>query len=78
MSNLLDDIANDIANLSDDDLKAAAEEILAARERAKARPLSAATKERMREREKRRRKYNSELLKIAREKGLVPAPRAQA
>lgn len=67
---LLDQIASEVSQMSDEDLAVAAAKISQSREKAKARM----TPERVqagKDREKARRQKNAAILKLAKEKGLV-------
>lgn len=71
MSNILDDIATEVSQLSDEEIAAAAAQIQARRQKAAA-SMTPERKQKMKDREKRRRQLNSAILKAAREKGLLP------
>jgi hypothetical protein len=79
--NMLDEIASEVGQLSDEDLAKAALEIqarnAAARDRAKQRQTPEA-KAKMREREAKRRKTNAAILALAKQKGLIPAESTEA
>lgn len=70
MASLLDDISAEIAALSDQEIAEAAKQIQARKEKEKAR-MTPDRKEQMKEREKRRRLKNAEILKAAKAKGLT-------
>lgn len=70
---LLDDISAEIGQLSDEDIAKAAAQILERKEKAKA-AMTPERAQKMKDREKKRRQYNSELLKVAKAKGLIAAP----
>lgn len=71
MGNILDDIRAEVAQLTDEQVKAAAEEILAQRKKA----AKYSSTPRAKERAKERRAEQSEIVRLAREKGLVPPAR---
>lgn len=72
MPSLLDEIAAEVSQMSDDDIAAAAQKITAQREKAKLR-MTPESAQKMKDREKQRRLRNAQILKLAKEKGLVPA-----
>lgn len=76
MTNILDEIAAEVAQLSDEELAAAAAQIQERNEKAKAR-MTPDAKQKMKDREKRRRMLNKEILRIAKEKGLAGTVQAQ-
>lgn len=74
---LLDEISAEVGQMSDEELAAAAAKITERREKAK----QAMTPERIqksKDREKKRRQLNSEILKAAKAKGLVATPAVEA
>lgn len=71
-TNLLDEISQEVANLSDEELAQAAQAIQARKTKEKAR-MTPERAQKMKDREKRRRLLNSQILKAAKEKGLVKA-----
>lgn len=74
---LLDQINAEVAALSDEEIAKAAQAIQARKDREKAR-MTPATKEKMKEREKKRRQLNAAILKAAKEKGLVGGTTTEA
>lgn len=74
MSNILDEITKEVNELSDEQLAEAAAQILERQRAQRERAKSSMTPERaqaMKEREKRRRQTNAEIVRLAKEKGLV-------
>lgn len=69
-NSLLDEISAEVAQLSDEEIAKAAQAIQARKEREKAR-MTPDAKQKMKDREKRRRLVAKEVLRIAKEKGLV-------
>lgn len=69
---LLDDIAKEVSELSDDEIAAAAAKITERKAKEKAR-MTPERAQKMKDREKRRRQYNAAVLAAAKAKGLVPA-----
>lgn len=69
-NSILDEISAEVAQLSDEEIAAAAAQIQARRERAKA-AVTPERAQKMKDREKRRRQLQSAILKLAKEKGLV-------
>ena len=68
--NILDEIAAEVAQLSDDEIAQAAQAIQARKLREKAK-MTPDRKERMKERERRKRLLNKAILQLAKDKGLV-------
>lgn len=68
---ILDEISAEVANLTDEEIAAAAAQIMASREKAKAR-MTPESKEKMKQREKKRREMQKAILALAKQKGLVP------
>lgn len=75
---LLDDIANEVSQLTDEQIAEAANAILARKAKEKGR-MTPDRVQKMKDREKARRTRNQEILKLARAKGIVPPapPRTQ-
>lgn len=74
---LLDEIAGEISQLSDAEIAEAAAKIQAQKDRAKA-AMTPERAQKMKDREKKRRLLNAEILKLAKAKGLVPGAAAPA
>lgn len=74
---MLDQISAEIAELSDEELAAAAQKIQARNDAARQR-MTPERKQKMKDAEARRRKLNAAILKAAKEKGLVGKPAEQA
>lgn len=70
-ASLLDQINEEVAALTDEEIAKAAAAIQARKEREKAR-MTPDAKEKMKQREKKRRQLNAQILKVAKEKGLLP------
>lgn len=73
---LLDDIAKEVSELSDDEIAAAAAKITERKAKEKAR-MTPERAQKMKDREKRRRQLNAAILAAAKAKGLVPAESAK-
>lgn len=72
MSSILDEIAAEVGQLSDEEIQKAAAAILERKERAK-QAMTPERAQKMKDREKRRRQLNSAILAAAKAKGLVPS-----
>lgn len=76
MSSILDEVAAEVANLSDEEIAAAAAKIDAQR-RKQRQSMTEERKAKMKAAEQKRRAVKSAILKLAKEKGLLPQAEAQ-
>lgn len=67
---ILDEIVAEVGNLSDDEIAVAAQAIQARKEKERAK-MTPERKEQMKQREQRKRALNREILRLAKEKGLL-------
>jgi hypothetical protein len=76
-NNIMDEIAQEVAQLTDEEIARAAAAIQQRRAKAKA-AMSPDRKERMKERERRKRLLQKAILQLAREKGLLAEAQERA
>ncbi len=74
---ILDDIAAEVAQLTDAEIAATANALLARKERDKAK-MTPDKKQQMKDREKRKRLLNKEIMKLAKAKGFIADAEAAA
>lgn len=72
---ILDEISAEVAQLTDEEIAAAATQIQARKDREKAR-MTPDRAQKMKDREKRRRLLNKKIMELAKAKGLVPQAQA--
>lgn len=75
-SSILDEISEEVANLTDEEIAQAASQIQARRDREKAR-MTPDRAQKMKDREKRRRLLNKRIMEVAKQKGLVAQVQAE-
>lgn len=76
-NSILDEIAAEVGQLTDEEIATAAAAIQAKKEKAKL-SMTPERAQKMKDREKKRRLTNSAILKLAKEKGLLPSTEAPA
>lgn len=75
-NSILDEISEEVANLTDEEIAQAATAIMARKDREKAR-MTPDRAQKMKDREKRRRMLNKRIMEVAKQKGLVAQVQAE-
>lgn len=75
-NSILDEISEEVANLTDEEIATAAAQIQARKEREKLR-MTPDRAQKMKDREKRRRLLNKRIMEVAKQKGLVAQVQAE-